>query len=162
MPFLATPILHTSSQFIMIHARRQDFGNWCQGRPKNECFATLDDFAVRVQEIQDELRTRDDLNSHDFPLKVMITGDERDQAWWDEVKKRNWLSIDHGPSGFDTAKNYGQWHMPLLDACIHSMAMGFIGTAESTFSLLSKRRVEDWNNGATRLVRWGFPGADNH
>lgn len=144
----------------MIHIRRQDFSNWCQGRPKNECFAPLDDYAIRVQEIQDELRPR--YNLDDFPLKVMITSDERDGGWWDDVKSRGWLPIDHGPSGFDTAKNHGQWYMPLLDACIHSMAIGFVGTAESTFSLLSKRRVEDWNNGVTRVVKWGFPGADNH
>ena len=41
----------------------------------------------------------------------------------------------------------------LIDAVIQSMASGFVGTARSTLSLVSKRRVEDWNNGVVGEVR---------
>lgn len=29
-------------------------------------------------------------------------------------------------------------------------------------SILAGRRVEDWNNGVYKEVRWGRPGADDH
>lgn len=116
-------------------------------------------------------------------LKVIVTSDELDPAWWEKVRERGWLSIDHGPGGFDTQNRLGEWYAglipilfpclftdqldsprytPLLDTVIQSMASGFIGTHLSTLSLLSQRRVEDWNGGVTRSVKWGFPGADNH
>lgn len=49
-----------------------------------------------------------------------------------------------------------------LDAAIHSAATGFIGTDRSTYSTVSRRRVEDWQDGATRIVKWGYKGADDH
>lgn len=50
----------------------------------------------------------------------------------------------------------------LIDAVIQSMGHGFIGTDRSTMSMVAGRRVESWQNGATRTVRFGFPGADDH
>ena len=35
---------------------------------------------------------------------------------------------------------------------VHSMAVGFVGTHGSTFSLVGARRVEDWNNGYTTMI----------
>lgn len=49
-----------------------------------------------------------------------------------------------------------------LDAAIHSAATGFVGTDRSTYSTVSRRRVEDWQDGATRIVKWGYKGADDH
>ena len=40
--------------------------------------------------------------------------------------------------------------------------MGFVGTDLSTFSILARRRVEDWQQGVTRTVKWGHKGADDH
>lgn len=50
----------------------------------------------------------------------------------------------------------------VLDAAIQSLGYGFVGTDRSTFSVLSKRRVQDWRDGATRMVRWGKKDADAH
>ena len=49
-----------------------------------------------------------------------------------------------------------------MDTAIQSLAIGFVGTEFSTFSLLSQHRVEDWNGGVTRSVMWGTKGADGH
>ncbi len=49
-----------------------------------------------------------------------------------------------------------------MDTAIQSLAIGFVGTEFSTFSLLSQHRVEDWNGGVTRSVMWGTRGADGH
>ena len=41
-----------------------------------------------------------------------------------------------------------------------SLATGFVGTSESTLSLLARRRVETWNGGEARQVTWGDKDAD--
>jgi len=144
--------------FISIHARRRDFADWCD-RPLEDCFAPLEAFEARVREIQAELQPR--FKNKD-PLRVVITSDERDPAWWEKVRQRGWLFVNHGPNGEDTERHYGSWHLPLLDAVIQSEGAGFVGTDRSTMSILSRRRVEEWHGGATRMVKWGFPGADDH
>lgn len=50
----------------------------------------------------------------------------------------------------------------ILDAAIQSFADGFVGTDRSTYSILSRRRVEDWQDGATRMFKWGRKDADAH
>ena len=50
----------------------------------------------------------------------------------------------------------------VLDAVVQSMAIGFVGTDRSTFSIMGRRRVSDWNRGAVRMVKWGYVGADDH
>ena len=42
--------------------------------------------------------------------------------------------------------------MPILDIVSQSLAIGFVGTQHSTLSLVSARRVEDWNDGPTILI----------
>lgn len=49
-----------------------------------------------------------------------------------------------------------------IDAIIQSNGAGFVGTRGSTMSTLASRRVQSWHDGATRLIRWGSPGADDH
>ncbi|KAI9070174.1 hypothetical protein FKP32DRAFT_1599461 [Trametes sanguinea] len=70
------------------------------------------------------------------------------------------LSIDHDAER--TGETYGNWYPVVLDAVVQSMAIGFVGTDRSTFSHMARRRVDDWNDGASRLVKWGYPGADDH
>ena len=53
-------------------------------------------------------------------------------------------------------------HPVILDAAIQSLGIGFVGTDRSTFSVLSRRRVLDWQDGAARMVLWGYKGADDH
>ncbi|KAG8848874.1 hypothetical protein FRB96_001006 [Tulasnella sp. 330] len=150
--------------FISVHVRHGDFGNECSRAsiPTSDCFAPLSVIARRVQEVQDELaNTRSGLNGGE-PLKVLMTSDERDTAWWDDVRSLGWHFVDHGPRGEDTAAKFGKWYPPLLDSVIQSMGTGFVGTHRSTMSLIAKRRVQDWQGGAVRDVRWGYPGADDH
>ena len=91
---------------------------------------------------------------------VIITSDESDPAWWDEVKAMGWKTIDH--VGLGTEEAFGKWYPVILDAAIQSNALGFVGTDRSTYSILSRRRVETWHDGATRTVMWGYKGADDH
>ncbi len=110
------------------------------------------------REVQDELRERKGL---DIPLtRVIITSDEKDPAWWDQIKALGWKTVDH--DAFRTAEVFGRWYPVILDAAIQSTAVGFVGTDRSTYSILSRRRVESWHDGATRTLMWGYKGADDH
>ena len=51
-----------------------------------------------------------------------------------------------------TLEKYGEWMAPILDEVAQSLAVGFIGTEDSTFSLVSMRRVQDWNQGPPVLI----------
>jgi aspartyl/asparaginyl beta-hydroxylase (cupin superfamily) len=44
----------------------------------------------------------------------------------------------------------------LIDAVIQSSGIGLVGMYGSTMSLLAGRRVQDWNNGVYKLVKWGI------
>ncbi|KAL6310144.1 hypothetical protein BKA93DRAFT_721989 [Sparassis latifolia] len=145
--------------YIAIHVRHGDFRNWCWAAEQPEdCFAPLPVIARRVREVQDELRRRKGI---EIPAtRVVMTSDEKDQLWWDEVLALGWQRIDH--DALHTAQTYGRWYPVLLDAAIQSNALGFVGTDRSTYSVLSRRRVEDWQDGATRMVLWGTKGADDH
>ncbi|KDQ07958.1 hypothetical protein BOTBODRAFT_88478, partial [Botryobasidium botryosum FD-172 SS1] len=133
--------------FISVHVRRNDFTGWCPpGAPQEECFAPLSAYARRVEEVREELLiTRGITADH-----VIMTSDERDPAWWDEVRALGWKFADHAAE--QTSGKYGKWYPPVLDACFQSMGAGFVGTAESTMSNVAKRRVQDWNNGVARTV----------
>ncbi|EJU05466.1 hypothetical protein DACRYDRAFT_103954 [Dacryopinax primogenitus] len=88
--------------------------------------------------------------------RVVITSDEQDPAWWDQVRALGYTSIDHVALG--TEERYGLWYSPILDAVFQSMSVGFVGTDGSTFSLVAERRVRDWNDGVTARLRWkGVP-----
>ncbi|KZT75033.1 hypothetical protein DAEQUDRAFT_660021 [Daedalea quercina L-15889] len=145
--------------YIAIHQRHGDFRNWCPDKDNTEdCFAPISVIQRRVREVQDELRLRKDIDIPD--THVIITSDEQDQAWWDEVTSLGWVKIDH--DAWETERKYGKWYPVFLDAAIHSSATGFVGTHLSTYSTVSRRRVEDWQDGATRIVKWGHKGADDH
>lgn len=72
----------------------------------DECFAPLDAYAVRVQEIQSELREK--LGSETL-VEVVVSSDEQDPLWWEDVKSRGWLFVDHGQNGENTAVEHGAW-----------------------------------------------------
>ncbi|OCH94686.1 hypothetical protein OBBRIDRAFT_722038 [Obba rivulosa] len=145
--------------YIAIHVRHGDFQNWCwQAELPEDCFAPIPVIARRVREVQDELRRKKGV---DVPMtRVIITSDEQDPAWWNETAALGWVKVDHDE--LQTAQIYGRWYPVVLDAAIHSYAQGFVGTDRSTFSILSRRRVEDWQDGATRTVKWGYKDADAH
>ncbi|KAI0715410.1 hypothetical protein C8Q76DRAFT_730622 [Earliella scabrosa] len=156
---LQLPVGSEVPPYIAIHVRHGDFKNWCwMAENPDDCFAPLPVIARRVREVQDELRERKGV---DIPMShVIITSDESDPAWWDEVKAMGWKTIDH--VGLGTEEAFGKWYPVILDAAIQSNALGFVGTDRSTYSILSRRRVETWHDGATRTVMWGYKGADDH
>ena len=143
--------------FIVLHARHGDFANYCRGSTAAECFAPLSAFAMRVREIQDELHARTGVR----PAHVLMTSDERDAAWWADVAALGWFRLELS-QGSKEAEALGDWYPVVMDAVVQSMGVGFVGTEESTFSHIARRRVMDWNGGITRMVKWGRPGADDH
>ncbi|KAF8610173.1 hypothetical protein BDV93DRAFT_517351 [Ceratobasidium sp. AG-I] len=146
--------------FVSVHVRRADFAGWCPPNMNREaCFAPSTAYARRVQEIQDALRARpDSVNAR----AVLVTSDERDPGWWEEIAELGpeWGWVDHAAE--KTVEKYGKWYPVVLDAVFQSLGVGFVGTDHSTMTLLSQRRVGDWNGGLSEKVRWGTPGADDH
>lgn len=57
--------------------------------------------ARRVREVQEELLAKKGIDVKD----VIITSDEQDPAWWDEVAELGWKSPDHS----NTKAEYGRW-----------------------------------------------------
>lgn len=109
-----------------MHVRHGDFGEWCWDAERFEdCFAPLSAVARRVQyvlcissylifetqtrftyrEVRDEVLERHGI---DIPMKhVIMTSDETDETWWDEVASYGWKRIDH--AGQRTAERYSRW-----------------------------------------------------
>ena len=139
--------------------RHGDFKDWCWDAEKIEdCFAPLSVIARRVNEVRDELLDKKRIH---IPMnRVIMTSDESDPKWWAEVEALGWVKMDH--KEMKTEEKYGRWYPVILDAAIQASGMGFVGTDRSTFSILSRRRVMDWNDGVTRMFKWGRKGADDH
>ncbi|KAI0757700.1 hypothetical protein C8Q80DRAFT_1265570 [Daedaleopsis nitida] len=142
--------------FIAIHVRHGDFLDYCGDVPTKDCFAPLSTIARRVGEVRGELRERLGTKVQ----HVLMMSDEKDPAWWEDVQAYGWIAVDH--KKLRTEEDHGNWYPVVMDAVMQSMAMGFVGTDRSTFSHMAKRRVMYWNNGATRMVKWGRIGADDH
>ncbi|KAF8196887.1 hypothetical protein K438DRAFT_1673147 [Mycena galopus ATCC 62051] len=142
--------------YIAVHARRTDFKIWCEGVPEEDCYVELPAISRRVDEVKAEILAKKGVQV----AHVIITSDEPDPSWWEEVRKLGWRWLDHSEAR--TEQLYGPWHPIFIDAIIHSSAVGFVGTQVSTVSLLSARRVRSWNHGVTKMVVWGKPGADDH
>jgi len=140
--------------FIAIHIRHGDFSNWCFGYTDEECFAPLPVIARRVEEVKAELLEKKGI----VVRHVLMTSDERNATWWQQVTELGWFMPDHS----QTKEIYGDWYPVLIDAVIQSSGIGFVGTDRSTMSILAKRRVESWYDGVTRMVLWGEPHADDH
>ncbi|GBE78647.1 hypothetical protein SCP_0115360 [Sparassis crispa] len=140
--------------YISLHARHGDFGGMCGGSALEDCYTPLSAFARRVDEVQEELRAKHGIDV----THVIMTSDEKAEEWWSEVAERGWYRVDHGRE--NTMARLGTWYPVIVDAVIQSQGIGFVGTEFSTFSSFGRRRVEDWNNGVTRTVKWGWIGAD--
>ncbi|KAE9398471.1 hypothetical protein BT96DRAFT_1020127 [Gymnopus androsaceus JB14] len=140
--------------YIAIHVRHYDFAGWCGEIPLDECFASITIIARRVREVQERIRVEKGITVD----HVIMTSDERNQTWWQEVAEQGWKIPDHS----QTKELYGDWHPVLVDATIQSGGIGFVGTDRSTMSIMAKRRVQSWQNGITALVKWGYVGADDH
>lgn len=76
--------------------------------------------------------------------------DETSPRFWENVKRQEWLYINH--TAERTFERFGEWYPPIIDIVVQSYAIGFVGTTDSTFSLVGQRRVEDWNGGLVSNV----------
>ncbi|KAG5637522.1 hypothetical protein H0H81_004273 [Sphagnurus paluster] len=135
-------------QFISVHARRGDFVHQCYDVPSH-CLAPLSAYAHRVKEVQDVLLEKLAVNV----TEVLITSDETDPKFWSDVKDIGWKRIDHEAER--TLDQHGEWYLPIIDMVALSLGLGFVGSEDSTVSIVSAHRVVDWNHGATRVVGWG-------
>jgi hypothetical protein len=142
-----------AEQYITIHVRHGDFKGACH-IPFDECFAPLSAIARRVDEVKEELQRLKDITA----AHVILTSDETNITWWEEVAAYGWYRIDHSA----TAPTYGAWYPVLIDTAIQSEGKGFVGTDRSTVSLITARRVKEWHDGVVRSVKWGKVGADDH
>ena len=94
--------------------------------------------------------------THQFVLTTLPNNgnffftDERDPAFWSEVRAYGWVYFNHTEE--QTLEKLGEWYLPIVDIVSQSLAIGFVGTVHSTFSLLSALRVDEWNNGSTIYV----------
>ncbi|KAL0956952.1 hypothetical protein HGRIS_003053 [Hohenbuehelia grisea] len=139
--------------WITIHARHTDFQDLCYGVPIHECYASISTIARRVSEVKAELHRKGIAVEH-----VIMTSDEKDPAWWQEVAEQGWYRVNHQK----ITEAHGQWYTLFVDVVIQSSGKGFVGTDGSTMSLLAQRRVETWHNGVTAQFKWGTPAADDH
>ncbi|KAG6837668.1 hypothetical protein H0H93_004944 [Arthromyces matolae] len=139
--------------WIAIHVRRGDFQVFCPDGPEG-CYASLDVIGRRVDEVKVELFQRKGINVE----HVIMTSDERDETWWNDVRSRGWKAVDHS----QTAQSLGTWYPIFIDAAIQSLGAGFVGTDRSTMSMLARRRVESWSDGAVRIFKWGKADSDDH
>ncbi|CAA7266953.1 unnamed protein product [Cyclocybe aegerita] len=135
--------------FIAVHVRRGDFGRQCRdGRKPEECFVPLEEYLKAVgNAIQQELHEKKAMDVK----HVVLMSDEKDPKFWEETKKLGWTHFNHEQD--KTVQKYGEWYPVLVDSVAQSLASGFVGTGDSTYSLMSARRVEDWNAGPRFLVK---------
>ncbi|KAG8699792.1 hypothetical protein FRC09_006377 [Ceratobasidium sp. 395] len=146
--------------FISVHVRRTDFEGGCYTeKDREKCFAPVKAYERRVNEIKQGLLAQpNEVNV----TKVLVTSDERDPKWWDQVAALGpeWGWIDHDSE--QTVQKHSKWFPVILDAMFQSMGAGFVGTEQSTMSHIARKRVQDWQGGLGVEVRWGDPNADNH
>ncbi|GLB37406.1 putative GDP-fucose protein O-fucosyltransferase [Lyophyllum shimeji] len=134
--------------FIAVHARRGDFAHQCFDVP-SQCLAPVSAYLRRVKEVQGSLFVKAGIKV----TEVLMTSDETNPKFWSEVKEQGWKYIDHVAER--TLDRHGEWYLPIIDIVAQSLGIGFVGSMDSTVSIVSARRVEDWNDGITRVVGWG-------
>ncbi|KAF9478784.1 hypothetical protein BDN70DRAFT_723912 [Pholiota conissans] len=130
--------------FIAIHMRRKEFDSQCEA--DKECFIPLGTFRRMLTSMKEEIYFRDGTKIR----HILLTSDEDNVAFWKAAKNLGWVNLDH--IGAKTAEKYGEWYPAIIDIIAQSMAIGFIGTQDSTLSLVNSRRVQDWNDGPALLV----------
>ncbi|KAF8813882.1 hypothetical protein BYT27DRAFT_7131069 [Phlegmacium glaucopus] len=141
-------------QFIAVHIRRGDFSFFCSTDGRQDCLPPLSAYKRHVNDVVAEIRSSRDLVPR--ALQVLVMSDEVSPQFWEEVRQEGWYHINHTTER--TLERFGEWYPPLIDVVMQSYAVGFVGTEDSTFSLIGQRRVEHWNGGVVRTVdvRKGF------
>lgn len=104
--------------FMAIHIRRGDFNEfWKKITPQQ--------YAYKAWEVMNEaagLGIR--------PTKVIVTTDEQDPAWLDQLRAYGFIVVDHIAA--QTGERLGWWMPTLLDAIMLSKAHVFMGNPSST------------------------------
>ncbi|KAF7356995.1 hypothetical protein MVEN_01036100 [Mycena venus] len=77
--------------YIAVHARRTDFAMWCDRVPEQDCYVELSAIARRVDEVKAEILAKQGVSA----TRVIVTSEEQDPSWWDEVRKLGWRWPDH-------------------------------------------------------------------
>jgi hypothetical protein len=165
--------------FIAIHVRHADFKVYCEDIPLYECYASLPVISRRVEEVRTEIQEKKGIHVE----HVIMTSDERNETWWQEVESMGWKRLHHLkwagvqentspvdnvdtiapiPGAPENLEKFAEWFPLLLDATVQSRGLGFVGTDRSTMSMIARRRVETWQGGVSRTVKWGRPDSDDH
>ncbi|CCA69141.1 hypothetical protein PIIN_03040 [Serendipita indica DSM 11827] len=160
--------------YILVHARHGDFLNNCdsrkaQGKP---CSPPLSSIAQYVKEVEDELKQKgiikEDHGWSKDKTPVIVTSDEADSAWWNQVKAHGWkrvvfpkeLELPPGvkgrEDGLDPETHKKLWDRMFIEVAIQGFATGFVGTQGSTMSLVAQRRVEHWQGGVARTMSFSI------
>jgi len=154
--------------YIAVHARRNDFDAFCQGRDPTTCFTPLSTYASAVESIRSSLLSQNP-SLRDKEIPVILFSDEPkhmnqwfqnryhrpegfSEQFWKDVDKLGWKSIDHADPTLVTEERWGFWYPILVDAAVMGHAVGYVGTSKSTFSLVGAKRVARWWNGPTMMV----------
>ncbi|KAF8816316.1 hypothetical protein BYT27DRAFT_7248408 [Phlegmacium glaucopus] len=115
----------------------------------NELVEIAKGYLSRVDEIRNILPRKQDKDI----IQALITSDEEDLAFWSDVRAYDWVYLNRTEER--TQERLGEWFIPIVDIVPQSLAIGFVGTQQSTFSLVIAWRVEDWNDGPTiHVPRW--------
>ncbi|KAK7031506.1 hypothetical protein R3P38DRAFT_2924042 [Favolaschia claudopus] len=131
--------------YITVHAQHTNAESWCEV-PIEDCFAPLSAYAQRVEEVKAEIRSTMGISVE----RVLVISDKTGKYWWEAVRKRGWVRIDH--SG--TIRRYGAWYPTLIDAVIESQGIAYVSTAQPMGSVLGGKRVSSWQGGIVKTVPW--------
>ena len=78
--------------------RHGDFRTIC-GEDTTGCFPSIAAIARHVDEVKEEIQQRKGISVN----HVIMTSDEENTTWWEDVRARGWYSIDHS----QTAESLG-------------------------------------------------------
>ncbi|KAL7410991.1 hypothetical protein BDY24DRAFT_398276 [Mrakia frigida] len=141
--------------FITIHIRHGDFLSFqCNPDPTKPCWS-IPQFQRSLTLLQADLVAA----GREKVTDVLVMTDETNEEFLAEIEALGWKIPKDGKGGAGgeaLKEELGGWYDTLLDTVLLSQGAHIIGTSGSTMSVLSLRRVLDWNNGFGRLV-----GADD-
>ncbi|KAF6764104.1 hypothetical protein DFP72DRAFT_413685 [Ephemerocybe angulata] len=145
---------------ITVHIRRGDFASGAHCPPSTPfgkaCYIPLEKYQKAVTDLQAGLSKALGMKID----KVLVASDEESLEFWSNITSYGWSHINH-TAPFDRAYSkatqtyldyVNEWLPILVDQAAMSLGLGFVGTRSSTYSILSARRVEDWNGGMATLV----------
>lgn len=97
--------LKVHAQYLALHARHGDFGLACGDEHlPHPCFMPVKVWADHVASLREQLGARGFDAEH---LPVVMTSDEKNSTFWDEVNAQGWHRIDHSKLG--TKERLGLW-----------------------------------------------------